>query len=100
MDLGLAGAAAAVTGGTKGMGRAIAECFADEGARIAVLARSASELEGTVAALRERGAPDAAGISTDVSDPVQIDAAFAQIAERWGSLNALVNNVDGGSDFM
>jgi NAD(P)-dependent dehydrogenase (short-subunit alcohol dehydrogenase family) len=93
MDLGLKDATAVVTGGTKGMGRATAELFATEGARVAVLARHAQELEATVAHLIELGSPDAVGIATDVGDPDQITAAFTQLAQRWGSLNSLVNTV-------
>ncbi|HEY7136366.1 MAG TPA: SDR family NAD(P)-dependent oxidoreductase, partial [Acidimicrobiia bacterium] len=44
MDLGLAGATAVVQGGTQGMGRAAAECFAEDGARVAVLARTPRDL--------------------------------------------------------
>ena len=77
MDLGLEGSAAVVTGGTKGMGRAIAEAFADDGARVAVLARGTEEIEDTLAELRRRGSPDAVGISVDLTDPAAITAAFA-----------------------
>lgn len=47
MDLGLAGAAVVVAGGTTGMGRAAADCFAADGARVAILARSKAELKET-----------------------------------------------------
>ena len=57
MDLGLTGASAIVSGGSKGMGRAVAETLAGEGARVAILARSQSSLEDTVQALRDRGLP-------------------------------------------
>ena len=93
MDLGFSGASAAITGATMGMGRATAELLATEGAKVAVLARSREELDETVDVLLGLGAPDAVGIVTDVADPDLIGAAFAQIDERWGSLNALINTV-------
>ena len=93
MDLGLAGAVAAVTGGSKGMGRATAECLAAEGARVAVLARGREALEDTVAALRRAGSPDAVGLSVDTTDEASIQEAFTEIGSRWDGLNVLVNTV-------
>ena len=63
MDLGLAGAAVVVAGGTTGMGRAAADCFAADGARVAVLARSRADLDATAAALADLGSPDAIGVA-------------------------------------
>jgi 3-oxoacyl-[acyl-carrier protein] reductase len=97
MDLGLAGAAVCVQGGTKGMGRAAAECFAADGARVVVLARGQVEIDATVAALRRLGSPDAWGTSVDLLQPPSIDAAFAAIGERWGELNTLVNAAGPGA---
>jgi 3-oxoacyl-[acyl-carrier protein] reductase len=91
VDLGLAGAKAVVQGGTKGMGRAAAECFAADGARVAVLARTQSDLDATVARLLELGATDVVGLRADVGDPGEVEAAFAQVRDRWGDLNVLVN---------
>jgi NAD(P)-dependent dehydrogenase (short-subunit alcohol dehydrogenase family) len=67
MDLGLAGAAVVVSGGSKGMGRAAALTFAAEGARVAVLARGPRALDATVAELVAAGSPDAIGIPTDLT---------------------------------
>ncbi|MGB5759336.1 MAG: SDR family NAD(P)-dependent oxidoreductase, partial [Acidimicrobiales bacterium] len=55
MDLGLQGKRAIVTGGTKGIGRAIAETFADEGADVAICARNGDEVAAAVEALAARG---------------------------------------------
>ena len=90
MDLGLSDAAVCVQGGSKGIGRAVAECFAAEGARVAILARGESAIDETVSRLTELGSPDAFGISVDVGDSLVIDRTFAQIGERWNALNVLV----------
>jgi NAD(P)-dependent dehydrogenase (short-subunit alcohol dehydrogenase family) len=91
MDLGLGGAKVAVNGGSKGMGRAAAEVLAAEGAFVAVLARTKEGLDETAEALLVGGAADVLAIPTDIRDRAQVEAAFAGIAERWGSLNVLVN---------
>lgn len=91
MDLGLKDATVVVAGGTTGMGRAAADCFAQDGARVAVLARSQGALDETVTALTELGSPDAVGISTDLFDTDSVNSAMAQLGERWGHLNAVVN---------
>src|SRR5438132_13314139 len=93
MDLGLGGATVAVTGATKGIGRAVAETFAADGARVAVLARGRESLAETVHALRAAGSPDAIGIAPDVADTASVHAALAEVGQRWSSLNALVNTV-------
>lgn len=97
MDLGLAGAAAVVTGGSKGMGLAIAQTLAAEGARVAVMARGRAALDSAVESLFAAGAPDACGISVDMADAESISAGFAEVADRWGELNSLVHTI-GPSD--
>jgi len=72
MDLGLAGSKAVVTGGSKGMGLAIAETLASEGASVAVMARGQAALDSAVETLRASGAPDAMGITVDMTDAVSI----------------------------
>jgi 3-oxoacyl-[acyl-carrier protein] reductase len=93
MDLGLAGAAAVVSGGSKGMGRATAMCLAEERARVCILARGQQALDDTVAALRAAGSPDAFGQSVDLADARAISDAFRVVGERWGELNCLVNTI-------
>ena len=98
MDLGLAGASAVVTGGSKGMGRSTAELLAAEGARVCVLARGPDAIDETVAACQAAGSPDAFGIPTNANKPADIASAFAHIAERWhGELNVLVNTLGPGA---
>jgi NAD(P)-dependent dehydrogenase (short-subunit alcohol dehydrogenase family) len=91
MDLGLQGAAVLVSGGTKGMGRAAARCFAAEGARVAVLARTMAVLEETVEDLRELGAPEALPLQANLTVATEVDRAFAEVDAQWGELNVLVN---------
>jgi len=91
MNLGLEGATVVVAGGTTGMGRAAADCFAADGARVAVFARSRPDLDATAAELTQLGSPDAVGLSVDLLDRESVDSAMAQLGERWGHLNALVN---------
>jgi 3-oxoacyl-[acyl-carrier protein] reductase len=92
VDLGLAGATAVVQGGTQGMGRSAALCFARDGARVGVLARTQADLDATVTELRAHGAADAVGLRADITDDAQVRAAFAEVGERWGGqLNILVN---------
>ena len=91
MDLGLEGATVIVSGGTTGMGRAAADCFAVDGARVAVLARSRADLDATAEALTGLGSPDAIGIAVDLLDGPATAAAVTEIGERWGHVNALVN---------
>ncbi|MEO3760473.1 SDR family NAD(P)-dependent oxidoreductase [Mycobacterium sp. B14F4] len=100
MDLGLAGSAAVVTGGSKGMGLAIATTLAEEGARVAVMARGAAALEEAVATLSAAGSPDTLGIRVDMSDAASIAAGFACIAERWGVLNSLVHTIGPGDGYF
>lgn len=104
MDMGLAGAAICISGGSSGLGREAALAFAREGARVVVTGRKADAIENTVGLLKEGGAPDAFGLTVDLRSPASIDAVFAKIAGRWGALNTLVNMAgpsepSGGGDF-
>ena len=96
MDLGLADATAVVTGGSKGMGRAVAEVLAADGARVAVMARGRAALDETVEALLAAGAPEAFGISVDMTDAQSIEDGFAEVAQRWPALNILVHTIGPG----
>lgn len=87
----LDGSVALVTGGSRGLGRTIAEALAQAGARIAITARRASWLDATEAEFAASG-HDCLARTCDITDPVQCEALFDAIIERWGHLDILVNN--------
>ena len=84
---------ALITGSARGIGRAVAERMAAEGAQVVISDRDAAEAEATARAIGRR----AIAIACDVADPAQIEALFAAILERFGRLDILVNNAGIGA---
>ena len=92
MDLGLKGMRAVVTGASKGIGRAVAEAFASEGAAVSICARNADEVAAAVAALKSKGVP-AFGRALDVADSAALGAWITATGGELGGIDALVCNV-------
>ena len=92
MDLGLKGKKALVTGGTRGIGRAIAERLATEGADIAICARNAGEVAETVLALKDMGV-QATGTDVDVGNELDLKSWINQAVSELGGLDVLIANV-------
>lgn len=92
MDLGLSGKKVIVTGGTRGIGRCIAETFADEGCDVAICARNEDGVGKTVSALEAKGVK-ATGASVDVADGAALKSWVASAAEELGGLDIYVSNV-------
>jgi NAD(P)-dependent dehydrogenase (short-subunit alcohol dehydrogenase family) len=92
MDLGLKGLRAVVTGGTKGIGRAAADIFADEGASVAICARNADEVKAAVEGLKAKGV-NAFGAAIDVANKAALTKFIADSAAALGGLDILVANV-------
>ena len=88
----LAGKTAVVTGGTKGIGRAIVESLINAGVNVSFSARHEREIERAAAELNELGSGRAAGFFCDVRDEAQVKAFFAQTVEQFGGVDILVNN--------
>ncbi len=92
MDLKLKGKRALITGGTRGIGRAIAETLSDEGCNVSFCARNADEVAATEQALQSRGV-SAYGACIDITDKAAIQDWLKSSADQMGGLDIIVSNV-------
>ena len=91
MDLGLKGQNAVVLGGTRGIGRAIADTLAGEGCGVAVCARNADQVASTVAELKAKGVR-ATGASVDITDGAALKLWISAVGQELGSVDMLFSN--------
>ena len=87
----LDGQIAVITGSGRGIGRAIALAYAREGAKLALAARSETELQETVSAVSELGA-EAIAVRTDVTSQEDTEQLAHRVVKRFGRIDVLVNN--------
>lgn len=88
MNAGLSGRTVVITGASRGLGQALAESFAKEGARLGLLARDGAALADLAAALPT----ETVAVCCDVSEPDSVTAAFARVADRFGGVDSVVAN--------
>jgi 3-oxoacyl-[acyl-carrier protein] reductase len=95
LDLGISGKNAFVTGGTHGIGLAIAQNLAREGCNVTICSRTRERINYATTLLRKEGTR-VSGIQADVLKTTEIEAAFKQMIRESGTIHILVNNVGGG----
>ncbi len=98
MDLGLKGRVALVTGGSKGIGKAIAEVLAEEGADIAICARNVEQLNAAAGEISSQTGRRCLPVTADVGEAGSVDSMVERVVREYGQIDILVNNagVPGG----
>jgi len=95
MDLGIRGKYALVTGGSHGIGLAIASALAEEGCNVAICGRNQNRLDQAVTDLEAKGV-EAIGVPADVLIKTDIEKVVKTVIDSWKTIHILVNNVGGG----
>jgi len=90
---------ALVTGASRGIGAATAQVLSQRGARVALCARTVSDLESVAAGIREKGG-NALVVPGDVLDPAQVEMMVEAVVKKWGRVDILVNNAGLGTPTM
>ncbi len=92
MQVSLENRVALITGGSKGLGYAMAHKFSSCGASVVLLARNEAEVTAAAAAIHDHTAGQSLGLACDVSEADQIQRAYDQAIDRFGKIDILVNN--------
>jgi NAD(P)-dependent dehydrogenase (short-subunit alcohol dehydrogenase family) len=87
----LTGKVAIVTGSSRGIGRAIAEAFAEAGAKVVISSRNQEPCDEVAASIRSKGG-EAIAIAARISDKAQLENVVAKTREQWGGIDILVCN--------
>jgi len=98
MDLGLRDKVAAITGGSIGIGLAVARGLAAEGVHLALCARDAERAEWVAQRIRDEYGVRAIGVAADVSRAADVDRAVVVIEQEYGGVDLLINNAGTGSE--
>ncbi|RUO25387.1 3-oxoacyl-ACP reductase [Aliidiomarina minuta] len=81
-----------ITGGAQGLGRAMAEHFAEQGAKLALIDMNDEALQEAIQSCQQKGAADARSYVVNITDEEAVEAAFAKIDSDFNGINVLVNN--------
>jgi 3-oxoacyl-[acyl-carrier protein] reductase len=92
MELGLKGRVAVITGGSRGIGRAIARGLAGQGTDLVLLARGNDQLQETAAAIRQSFGVRVAALSADITSSESVQAAAATVKAEFPTVHIVVNN--------
>lgn len=92
MDLGISGKTAIVTGASTGIGRAIADEFAQNGVRVVIVSRNAEHLLAAARQISNQCKAEVFPVAADVADPAEPARVVSSAVERFGSVDILVNN--------
>ena len=92
MEISLSGRSAIVTGGSKGIGFAVASRFAESGADVAIVARSRGTLDEAVAAIKKGAKARVIGVQADVGVAADIQRAYDDVMKAFGKVDIIVNN--------
>src|SRR2546423_1304020 len=92
MDISLGGRAAIITGGSKGLGLAMATRFASSGADVAIVARGRDAIDQAVASIRAKAQAKVVGIAADVARADDVKRAFDEAMRALGKIDIIVNN--------